>query len=806
MPKFSTLIFKPVLWVFILIVAGCTTAYKVTDYEALYGPSEVKPRILSLQQQLEHDKLNAISYSKDIKPILDSRCVACHACYDAPCQLKLGSIEGLDRGASKQPVYDFARLEPVPPSRLFVDAKNTEEWRKKQFYPVLNERQDSVLAGVKNSVLAKMLQLKRDHPLAEKGQLSDAFKLDLARDLICPKIDEFEKYQHEHPQWGMPYAMPGLSLEDENKILTWLKQGAMVDPKKPLPASLNKQIIQWENYLNRSSNKQKLVARYIFEHLFIGHLHFKGPHEDQFFKLVRSKTPTGQSINEIPSTRPYDDPETDVFFYRLRPVITTIVDKTHIVYQLNEKRLQRYDELFFQADEYEVKTLPSYQKEFTANPFKTYIDIPSHVKYQFLLDDAEYFVSGFIKGPSCRGQMALNSIRDRFWVIFLKPNMSYAPKINQFLSEQAQTLNLPGTESDEIGLFGYREYDELGYVYLQKKEQFVNQTLPKDKGFRLDFIWDGEGVNTNAALTIFRHFDSATVTKGLIGNTPKTAWVVDYSILERLHYLLVAGFNVYGTAGHQLASRSYMDILRMDGENNFLRFMPIDQRQKIHESWYQGYTGLRDIVPLFNIEHPSGISYQTKDYKKEFFTLLRKKLVNAAGSIDIINDCDEPSCSEKLKLSSEKQRANQLMRQLSSLKGAQIQALPEVSYLRVKTDNSANDLVYSLIFNKALSNVSALIAEDARRMIDQDTLTVTPGFIGSYPNIFFSVGLEQLPDFINSIKNAQSDSEQELLYSRFSIRRTNPQFWNYADWFNLQHKKHRGLIAGLFDLNRYHNR
>jgi uncharacterized membrane protein len=35
------------------------------------------------------------SYSRDVKPIIEQKCVACHACYDAPCQLILTSAQGL---------------------------------------------------------------------------------------------------------------------------------------------------------------------------------------------------------------------------------------------------------------------------------------------------------------------------------------------------------------------------------------------------------------------------------------------------------------------------------------------------------------------------------------------------------------------------------------------------------------------------------------------------------------------------------------------------------------------------------------
>ena len=43
----------------------------------------------------------AISYTRDIQPILTEKCVACHACNDAACQLNLGSAEGATRGGEQ---------------------------------------------------------------------------------------------------------------------------------------------------------------------------------------------------------------------------------------------------------------------------------------------------------------------------------------------------------------------------------------------------------------------------------------------------------------------------------------------------------------------------------------------------------------------------------------------------------------------------------------------------------------------------------------------------------------------------------
>ena len=97
--------------------------------------------------------------------------------------------------------------------------------------------------------------------------------------------------------------------------------------------------------------------------------------------------------------------------------------------------------------------------------------------------------------------------------------------------------------------------------FLQSKSQALQQIFSSGKAkLDLSLIWDGEGRNPNAALTIFRHFDSASVVQGFVGAPPKTAWVIDYPLFERIFYLLVAGYDVYGNVGHQLNSRLYMDL------------------------------------------------------------------------------------------------------------------------------------------------------------------------------------------------------------------------------------------------------
>ena len=57
--------------------------------------------------------------------MIEQRCTVCHGCYDAPCQLKLTSTDGIDRGASTEKIYRAYRILADKPHRLGID-----EWHQ----------------------------------------------------------------------------------------------------------------------------------------------------------------------------------------------------------------------------------------------------------------------------------------------------------------------------------------------------------------------------------------------------------------------------------------------------------------------------------------------------------------------------------------------------------------------------------------------------------------------------------------------------------------------------------------------------
>ena len=107
---------RSLLILFVVIFSGCAT-YATYNYDQHFGKQSVQQRLN------EYNTPDSLQYLNEVKPLIGKRCVVCHACYDAPCQLKMSSAEGMDRGAHKSAIYQGTRLVAASPTRLFEDAQ-----------------------------------------------------------------------------------------------------------------------------------------------------------------------------------------------------------------------------------------------------------------------------------------------------------------------------------------------------------------------------------------------------------------------------------------------------------------------------------------------------------------------------------------------------------------------------------------------------------------------------------------------------------------------------------------------------------
>ncbi len=768
----------------LLVIAGCASI-PGSQWDRLYGA----PKALEIPVIPHASKL---SYYQHTRPILEQRCVVCHGCYDAPCQLKLDSYEGLLRGANIEKVYDGTRLLGGNLTRLFEDAQTTAQWRTKKFHPVLNERRNSAFANINAGVMAQLLILKREHPLPSDAILPTSFDFNLDPNQHCPSMETLQSYAQKKPLWGMPYGLPALNDQEYQLTMDWLKQGADMGIPPAIPAKVQQQIHEWEIFFNGDSLKAQLVNRYIYEHLFLAQLFFaEAPRT--YFRLVRSSTPPGKPIRRINTARPFDNPGVARVYYRLWRDPSSVIAKTFMPYALHKKRKAQWQELFYR-DGYTVTQLPSYVPESAANPFLTFAELPVNARYRFMLDEAQFTIMNFIKGPVCRGQVALNVIQDHFWVFFLTPESQDTNGFEKFLADNSKHLQLPaGAGNTFLPLTNWLKYSELQKGYLTAKAQFVNHTVEQSNGLGLDVIWNGDdGKNPNAALTVFRHSDSASVHQGMIGQPPKTAWVIGYPLLERIHYLLVAGFDVYGNASHQLLSRLYMDFLRIEGEMNFVSLLPKQYQQQEMTFWYRdAEANAQQYLDLFinQLNDRNNIRYTTTNPKLELFQKLRIHLGNAGNSLHNIRATQLNS------------HQLALYEKLQSTSGTAISFLPQTTIIEIPGKG-----LFTLVHNNAYSNLSSLFGENKRRIPAEDNLTIAFGLIGSYPNSFLRIKDKDLDKFITQFQAMRSEEDYRALRDSYGVRRSNPDFWAFSDHVHQLYSHYQPKEAAILDYNRLENR
>jgi hypothetical protein len=749
-----------------------------------------------------------VSYVDEVQPILDRRCVVCHSCYNAPCQLKLSSYEGTDRGGSKLAVYDSARLVSQDPTRLFFDARTTEEWRKKSFHSVT----DSRVEGLANdSILLHLLEAKRQAPVS-RGEYRPE-----AADLTCSADSrELGAFLARNPQQGMPFGFPPISDAEYQTLASWLAQGA----RGPTPAeqkrltmpseSVAAEIAKWEEFLNRDDPKHAMTARYLYEHYFLAHLRFADAEPVEFYELVRSSTPPGKPVSVIATVRPYDDTDVPRIYYRFRKIHSTIVYKTHMVVDLDDRRLARINELFIEPTWLEQPHQEELGDRDAANPFIIFAQIPPRSRYQFLLDHSEYIIRTFIRGPVCKGQVALNVIHDHFWIFFLDPDADMTLAHPEFLIEQAGHLRLPteqGSQDAVLKTFSNRYRDRYKEFYKAKVALYQRE---HPEGFGLDSVWKGRLASDSPILTVYRHFDSASVHRGVIGDLPRTMWAIDYPQLERIYYALVAGFDVFGNLSHQVNVRRYMDYLRIEGELNFLQFMPEPDRLPMLQSWYLGDRAIENVGPEeVRSRRPSRVPFETEHPKRELVEMLVGEYFPL--EMDIQFDPINYSWDGK-----ETRMPTSFRTHEDVLNGFRALTAPGTGFIAHVTQSEVNVLLtrvrdydgedrsFTIVINRWHDNVNSMFLEASTLDPAKDTIDFVAGSLGSYPNYFFDVAAEDVPDFFDMLENFDGSPTYLAKIDKYGIDRADPGFWEIYDWFQARFQAQRPIDGGLYDLNRYY--
>jgi hypothetical protein len=99
-----------------------------------------------------------------------------------------------------------------------------------------------------------------------------------------------------------------------------------------------------------------------------------------------------------------------------------------------------------------------------------------------------------------------------------------------------------------------------------------------------------------------------------------------------------------------------------------------------------------------------------------------------------------------------------------------------------------------------------LFGEKKFRAPEEDTLTVVPGFLGTYPNVFLVVNESDLGRFASLISTMRDEDDYSSLLDKYGVRRTSPEFWQQSDAFHAAYQQDAPVEYGLFDYSRLENR
>jgi len=286
--------------------------------------------------------------------------------------------------------------------------------------------------------------------------------------------------------------------------------------------------------------------------------------------------------------------------------------------------------------------------------------------------------------------------------------------------------------------------------------------------------------------------------------------VMDYPLLERIYYALVAGFDVYGTLGHQLAIRLYMDGLRGEGESYFLSFMPEQKRREMMASWYIGIN-IKDLR-YYDAGIAGKIQFDTDNPQQEFIEYVVKKHILPETNIhfDDVNyladGAEYPPLPKKYETMADYLQAFRAV----SKPGTEFFSLvndfnANIVYIRIRK-NDGTDAVVSLIINRWHDNVAFLFKEKETLNPDLDNADFVRGFLGSYPNYFLDIHQDDLPDFFDLLTHLGEIDAKEASkrFDKYGINRAEKDFWEHYDWLQARFNKDQPVQSGLFDLNRYY--
>ncbi|MBF0314211.1 MAG: fatty acid cis/trans isomerase [Oligoflexia bacterium] len=746
-----------------------------------------------------------------VQPLLAKRCVVCHSCTNGPCQLNMTSYKAIERGIHKIDPYGLTVSEKV--DTRIANNRTIEHWRSVGFEPIL-PGDESGLAPEESILYRNLIRGQTNTYQNPAFQEQEIRRMGMAHESsiyecsATPK--EYALYEAKYPQGGMPCGLPALPADEFKILVDWVKSGGLGPSKMAQEEASNPQlsgvskenpvevIRAWDEFLNGSLESQ-LVARYLFEHLFLGNIHFE-ENPGEFYRLVRSSTPYPYPIQQIATETVQDAPPTEGrVYYRMQKIDRVIEAKTHIVWRLSRKSLEHWKEVFLQKWPWKIASLPGYESK---NPFAVFEPIPTKARAQFMRENFRLLRLSIGKGPVCFEQVSTYALDSYIFMMMLKPEADPTvmnPKLglkswNNFFTREYQWRGM---------FLGDNRFGEVAFKNAFERE--LRRLRPH--GLSIDDIWDGEdGKKDPNALVVGRRFQRSVEfdtaeTKNLTG-MPNSVALATYATSERYHYNILATYKYWGNLIHKHDTWEFSMYLRTEEEDLYISLLP-DQA-------YRDEVRARLTSPMgrryFNLDHDyaQGRPANTKESYNEDMLLraiLKKFGPTIVGPEDTLNNWPNTNLPQKiLPAITNIEEWEQGLRAITAKSGIYPRYFPNIAYVRI---GGANGELYSLTTQRAYSPHKLSLFEKSSRRPDDDVIHAYHGLMGIAPELFFDLSFENASSFLKELQAVHDPESSAAFFSKYKIARNSPKFWSFADWLHAWQEKNMPIEGGILEFRFY---
>lgn len=742
-------------------------------------------------QTLEND-----DFFGKIQPIFERRCVVCHSCFEAPCQLKLTSPQLLMRGAT-QHITTGHLTASLRTDLLFTLA----EQRKGGFYSVIPEKPGQ------DSLMGALLKEGNDR----NGLPPEEYVPPEKRQCVASTVKWNELNSLEKKKLGMPYYMAPIEEQEYKDLTAWIDKGAPLPSEKELDVLAQpkspKVIQHWEDFMNAPAWKARWTSRYLYEHLFTAHLYFEES-PGEFYEIVRSKTAAPEKIEEIAAERPYTMPSEWVndFSYRLRKVQQTIVQKQHFVYKISKNTISELQKLFWEPKWNSSPEAKPFSFE-DRNPFIAFEHIPANSRYRWMLKNAKMLLDMDMRSDNCHGEGATGPLHESFLVLFLKPESDVTVQIPDFFKYANPYLGMTNVSFSNVLL--QAEYKSNQVAYSKIKQHYQQHLFPK--GLAFEDIWNGEQGTQMPLFTITHHEKTASVHDGAFGPQQRVSLLFDYATFERLYYNCVALTTLFDKITDKMGTVWYLRDVGREVEEQMLSFIPEDLRETVRAEWIQGegtrnrYDDSRFALP-FN-ENLLARKDLSVDPKRPFESMMDYMLLKSGRfTQQIVGNNHYPISKGSNEYYKFKALSEYMSQEIVAGEGHRAQHFPNISYIAVEGPSGVH--YYTVVANRYYDYVNyipyrAAPADKLGRHAAKDYLTIFQDIQINYPGKIYVVKEAEVESFMNKMKSVSSREKYVKFDKTYGLQKMSPQFWQTIDAIQSHFIQLDPINNGILDLGEY---